>query len=166
MILGLKNCYRWMLITFYSGQKPKEGRNSWNKNDLTEMDAAVGLTNYEHDPKTGKSTRKNPSKGRDSYAYPPLTKFTIYRGKKGKDSRTVRDGGSGWAYSRKGAPNGVAVDEWLDLWTPNNAEALKKGTEVDLVSTEVQDDCPCPDGWFDNKNITIPEHLQKIKDAI
>ena len=46
--LGLKICYRWMLITFYTGQKGPS-RNSWNKNDLTEMDAAVGLAGWTYE---------------------------------------------------------------------------------------------------------------------
>ena len=158
--LGLKKCYKWMLITFYTGQKPKKGRNSFNQDDFTQMDAAVGLAGYQYDSEAGGAKKVKKGKGHD-YAYPPLTEFNIHRGKKGTDKRTVRDGGSGWVYPRPGAPNGVGQDEWLDLWTPKP----KQGIEVDLVETEVADNCPCPSGWSGSASPAVPSNLQKIKDA-
>jgi len=78
----------------------------------------------------------------------------------------VRDGGSGWTYPRDGAPNGVGQDEWLDLWTPSNEQAIKKGTEVDLVEREIDDKSPTPRGWSDKPNIPIPTNLKTIKDNL
>ncbi len=164
-LFGLKKCYRWMLITFYTGQKPAE-RNSWNKKDLTEMDAAVGLAGWSY--ATNKVVKTGVSKGRDDYAYEPGTQFVIYRGRKknsGGDSRTVRDGGSGWVIPRPGAPSGVDRDEWLDLWTASK-NPKNKGIEIDLVEMEVKNGCPCPKGWSDKKNVTVPENLKKIQEAI
>ena len=77
-VLGLTVCYRWMLISFYSGQKRKDERNSWNKSDLTEMDAATGLDGWEY--KDGKAQKTGSSRGRDGYAYAPGTQMTVFRG--------------------------------------------------------------------------------------
>ena len=158
--------YKWMLITFYSGQKSKVGRNSWNKKDLTEMDAAVGLAGYTYNSKKRYAEKTEKSRGNDDYAYAPLTEFTIIRGAKGADRRTVRDGGSGWTYPRKGAPDGVAQDEWLDLWTATNAQAIKKGPEVDLVKLTIDSSIIAPTGWSSDPNVQIPKNLESIREAL
>ncbi len=167
-LLGLKKCYKWMLITFYSGQKPKDGRNSWNQANFTENDAATGLAGYTYDSDKGRGVKTGPSQGRDDYAYPPGTQVTVARGTKGSDNRTVRDGGSGWVYPRPGAPNGVGQNEWLDLWTPSDTQARKKGTEVDLVAFDTRknkcDDCP--KGWSEDPKVPMPDNLKKIKEAL
>ncbi len=161
--LGLKKCYRWMLVTFYSGQPPKDGRASYQKSDLTEDDAAVGLTNWTNTNGTVSKVRN--ANGPSDWAYPVYTKFIVHRlTKSGKktDGRAVRDSGKGWAYPRKNLPGGVAVDEWLDLWMKNQTKARELGTEIDLVEYEIEDDCDCLKGWSEDKFLTIPENLQKI----
>lgn len=161
--LGLKKCYRWMLVTFYSGQPPKDGRASYQKSDLTEDDAAVGLTNWTNTNGTVSKVRN--ANGPSDWVYPVYTKFIVHRlTKSGKktDGRAVRDSGKGWAYPRKNLPGGVAVDEWLDLWMKNQTKARELGTEIDLIEYEIEDDCDCPKGWSEDKFLTIPENLQKI----
>jgi len=153
----------------FSGQKPtKDSRNSWNKANFTENDAATGLAGYTYDSDKGRGVKTGPSQGRDDYAYPPGTQVTVARGTKGSDNRTVRDGGSGWVYPRPGAPNGVGQNEWLDLWTPSDTQARKKGTEVDLVTFDTRknkcDDCP--KGWSEDPNVPMPDNLKKIKEAL
>jgi RHS repeat-associated protein len=163
---GLKKCYRWFLITFYSKQKDPKGRNSWNKGGLNDNSAATGLTNYSQDPTTGRAARTGPSHGRDSYAYPPGTQVTIHRGNSGTDNRTVQDGGGGFADPRSGAPGGVNPYEWFDLFNDNAKQAAKLGIEIDLVEMIVADNCKCATGWSENPNTPVPPELQKIKDAI
>jgi hypothetical protein len=66
-ILGLRPCYKWMLVTFYTGPKPSDGRNPWNQKDLTDMDAATGLAGYTYNPAKKCADKTGPKRGINDY---------------------------------------------------------------------------------------------------
>ena len=133
---------------------------------MTENDAAVGLINYRNNNGEAEQTRE--ANGTADWAYPVYTKFVIYRktqSGKTSDNRTIRDSGSGWAEDRTNLPEGVAVDEWLDLWLKSEEKANKLGVEIDLIEYEAETDCPCPKGWSESNKPSVPDNLQKVADG-
>lgn len=156
--LGEKTCYRWMLITFFND---KDGSD---KKNLDENDAADANRRYkpngtktpDFDPNADPN---RPYKGRE---------IRIHRGKKGIDKRVVHDNGAGWSYPRRGLPNGVDPEEWIDIWAPTDKG---RDPEWDKVEIDIPNDpsgkvCPCPPGWSDLNPPPEPENMKKYKAAI
>ena len=136
--LGLKTCYRWMLITFFNDSNGKDGKSesghrdqdgTISGKDLDDGDAADAWVNHPIKPMLR--------------PYGQGTIFRVHRGSKGIDNRVINDAGVGFDRWRPGLPGGVPPDMWLDLWDPNK----DKNPEWDIVDTSVEDKCPCPEGW-------------------
>jgi RHS repeat-associated protein len=169
-LLGLKICYRWMFLTFYTGQK-KQGNKPGDPQEkvLTEMDAADANRRYTPaGPGKAPILDKN-APANEPYRPAPYVKgkwnpgrtFRIHRGRKGIDTRTVNDSGKGWAIARPGLPMGVDPEEWLDLWTPTEEKAKKLGESWAITEMDVDDDCPCPEGWSTENPPPVPENMKK-----
>ena len=152
--LGLLTCYKWMFITHYNDPKGN------HDNKLTDNDCATANCRYTANGTPKPNYDKN---SKPNQPYPNGTNFRVNRPNGYKDNRTVNDSGAGFAYPRAGLPNGVASDEWLDLWSPNGENG--KNPEWDIVERDV--DCPtCPKGWYKDNPPPEPDAKKKYDQAL
>jgi RHS repeat-associated protein len=147
--LGLKKCWKLMLITQYkdkNGDHPRPGHPEDKANGLPlgPGDAASGVPGYKPSDFDKKGNLIGPAK-KGKGVYPDGTQFTIYHQNGTVAHVTINDTGAGYAEPRpkSGVPGGTSPDDWLDEWhKPDNGDP-----EWDWVSQEVPDNCPCPKGW-------------------
>lgn len=110
------------------------------ENKLGPGDIAVGHT--------GKN--QMPTKG-DKWTSPYGTKVNVYPSKSSDFKGKVSDVGGhdkhrdvkGKTDPKLGRP--LKSNDWIDIWDPEKSK--KEITDYGWISTDVDDKCPCPEGW-------------------
>ena len=186
--LGLTKCYRWM-FTFFTDTHGFDdtGHSKKDPKLLTDEDAADGDRRYLPDGSQHPVIPEDDHRRFPDRPYGPGTKFRVHRGGRIDgtiDKRTVHDWGRGWAYPRIEDrnkkfwfPGGVDADEWLDLHRTPTPTPKPKGKqkvpkviklvdmEWDLVEMDVDDECPCPNGWSAYSNPPKPKKMVEFENG-